>query len=439
MYRGYTGHEHLYGFADIPGLDLNNYYGCDYFVRPHDAFNLINMNGRLYDPVNGRMLSVDEAVQGSLGTQGFNKYTYAGNNPLKYTDPSGEVIGVFGSMAIGAAMGVITNGIQNTQAGQEYFKGAGKAAFKGAVFGGLTFGAGEIFQGAWVAQALAHGVIGGIQSSASGGSFRSGFMSGVVSSGVSTLIGAAANVLEFNTTQKVVSMILAGGLSGGIASRMSGGNFIDGAKQGLMTSALNHGLHMAGEGIADAMKEGGDPVWGNAQSIPAPKEKGEKGYITVSIGSKKFFGYVWKNESLTFHIPVEAQSDGNGNLYWHPYDGIKIQDATPPGGQYAGYLIPNSNGSEKNPTNFSFDFGYAYGKSIGLETAASVGVVTANYVNSESIYWQYSGHFFISNTTNLTMFGLNSINSTVTSSTYYWWGRYVNASFNNHPYGVPGK
>lgn len=68
LYRGYTGHEHL------------------------PEFGLIHMNGRMYDPILGRMLSPDNYVHGSLGTQGFNRYSYAGNNPLKYTDPSGEIL-----------------------------------------------------------------------------------------------------------------------------------------------------------------------------------------------------------------------------------------------------------------------------------------------------------------------------------------------------------
>ncbi|MCL4857728.1 MAG: RHS repeat-associated core domain-containing protein, partial [Flavobacteriales bacterium] len=64
--RGYTGHEHL------------------------AEFGLINMNGRLYDPVLGRMLSPDNYVQDATSTQGYNRYSYVVNNPLKYTDPSGE-------------------------------------------------------------------------------------------------------------------------------------------------------------------------------------------------------------------------------------------------------------------------------------------------------------------------------------------------------------
>ena len=65
--RGYTGHEHL------------------------QQFGLINMNARLYDPALGRFLSPDPYIQDPTNTQNFNRYSYVLNNPLKYTDPSGEV------------------------------------------------------------------------------------------------------------------------------------------------------------------------------------------------------------------------------------------------------------------------------------------------------------------------------------------------------------
>ena len=66
--RGFTGHEHL------------------------EWFKLINMNGRLYDPVVGRFLSPDENVQMPDFSQNFNRYTYALNNPLVYVDEDGEFI-----------------------------------------------------------------------------------------------------------------------------------------------------------------------------------------------------------------------------------------------------------------------------------------------------------------------------------------------------------
>ncbi|MFA5971547.1 MAG: RHS repeat-associated core domain-containing protein [Lentimicrobiaceae bacterium] len=48
------------------------------------------MNGRMYDPVIGRVLSPDAFVQAPGYTQSYNRYSYCMNNPLKYTDPSGN-------------------------------------------------------------------------------------------------------------------------------------------------------------------------------------------------------------------------------------------------------------------------------------------------------------------------------------------------------------
>ncbi len=64
--RGYTGHEHL------------------------QSVGLINMNGRLYDPKLHRFLQPDNNIQDPLNTQNYNRYSYVLNNPLKYTDSSGE-------------------------------------------------------------------------------------------------------------------------------------------------------------------------------------------------------------------------------------------------------------------------------------------------------------------------------------------------------------
>ena len=47
------------------------------------------MNGRIYSPKLGRMLSPDPVTQAPESGQNYDRYTYALNNPLKYTDPSG--------------------------------------------------------------------------------------------------------------------------------------------------------------------------------------------------------------------------------------------------------------------------------------------------------------------------------------------------------------
>lgn len=55
-----------------------------------DLSELINMNGRMYDPVIGRFISPDPFVQAPGYSQNLNRYTYCLNNPLTYKDESGE-------------------------------------------------------------------------------------------------------------------------------------------------------------------------------------------------------------------------------------------------------------------------------------------------------------------------------------------------------------
>jgi RHS repeat-associated protein len=64
--RGYTTHEHL----------------TDY--------GIVNMNGRLYDPIAARMMNADPFIADYTSGQDFNRYSYVRNNPLRYTDPSGN-------------------------------------------------------------------------------------------------------------------------------------------------------------------------------------------------------------------------------------------------------------------------------------------------------------------------------------------------------------
>ena len=66
--RGFEGHEMLTDFA------------------------LINMNGRVYDPVIGQFISADPVLQDENNCLNYNKYCFAFNNPLKYIDPTGCVI-----------------------------------------------------------------------------------------------------------------------------------------------------------------------------------------------------------------------------------------------------------------------------------------------------------------------------------------------------------
>ncbi|NLJ43460.1 MAG: hypothetical protein GX431_07355, partial [Bacteroidales bacterium] len=83
--RGFTGHEHL------------------------PWFNMINMNGRIYDPLTGQFLSPDNIIQLPGFTQNLNRYGYCFNNPLVYTDPDGE-LAWFIPVIIGALTGFEAGG-----------------------------------------------------------------------------------------------------------------------------------------------------------------------------------------------------------------------------------------------------------------------------------------------------------------------------------------
>jgi RHS repeat-associated protein len=99
-------------------------------------FQLINMNGRMYDPVIGRVLSPDNYVQDATNAQGFNRYSYALNNPLKYTDPDGEWNWIVA--AIGTIFGYVSYGITHNDWG---WKAVGNAVITGALWGiGYTSG-----------------------------------------------------------------------------------------------------------------------------------------------------------------------------------------------------------------------------------------------------------------------------------------------------------
>ncbi|TAJ12147.1 RHS repeat-associated core domain-containing protein [Marinilabiliaceae bacterium JC017] len=100
--RGYTLHEHL------------------------DGFGIINMNGRVYDPMVSRFLSPDPFVQLPGMAMGYNRYAYCLNNPLLYTDPSGnilEILGIaFGSWLLNSTAEAINND-------RNWFEAAGDTPF----------------------------------------------------------------------------------------------------------------------------------------------------------------------------------------------------------------------------------------------------------------------------------------------------------------------
>jgi RHS repeat-associated protein len=125
-----------------------------------DGFGLINMNGRMYDPVIGRVLSPDIAVQAPGYTQSYNRYSYCMNNPLRYTDPSGWYVAdgtsfgrdintmiyengaTFYSFGIGSPGNYFSGtGVANTSIGAQGYRYVGGGVYMDVATGnGLDFG-----------------------------------------------------------------------------------------------------------------------------------------------------------------------------------------------------------------------------------------------------------------------------------------------------------
>ncbi|MDP2136820.1 MAG: RHS repeat-associated core domain-containing protein [Candidatus Didemnitutus sp.] len=268
--RGYTDHEQL------------------------DDLGLIHMNGRVYDPTLGRFLSADPHVDDATDAQGFNRYSYVGNNPMNATDPSGyfklkEIL----PAVIGIVVAVVVTAFLGPQGGMAVFKSWGalfgglKAGFgtAAAIWGGAAGGFASGFSGSllnggsvgdafkagvigaavgaatawaagqiadifnngsgifademfanWAGRTAAHGAVGGLAAEAQGGQFRHGFLSSAAAAGIMHI----RSVGRFFQMDKgggwIAARTAAAAAIGGTASVLGGGKFANGA----VTSAFQH-------------------------------------------------------------------------------------------------------------------------------------------------------------------------------------------------------
>lgn len=218
--RGYTGHEMI------------------------NEFGIINMNGRLYDPVLGRFFSPDPYIQFPDYSQSYNRYSYCLNNPLKYTDPSGQFLEGF---ALVAAMSIFKVGSSMLRAhatGGNILK-AGLASLLTSPL--CSYGIGKLYGecgsvGKELLRAGTHGMASGLASVMDGGNFGS-FASGFISGGAaaSFMSGKMKGLAPDDCTgQNKTNILFKAALIGGGAALMTGGNFLKGAMIGYNIAAFNY-------------------------------------------------------------------------------------------------------------------------------------------------------------------------------------------------------
>ena len=242
-------------------------------------------------PVLGRFLSPDDYVQAPDFTQSFNRYSYCLNNPLLYTDPTGEIFvidDILFAAAIGAFINVAFQGMSgNISSAGDFFLAAGVGALAGsggafvgqAVAGALgaasSFG-GAIANGALVGASggFAGGFVGGAGNAWIGeASFGHGLQAGLVGGGYGALGGA-----------------LIGGISGGIQYQRQISVF----QKGCVDLDVNGGdpVPATDQFLSDAQK-----AWYNdapmnnvkvftVENVPESHMTGESGLITKNAPAK---------------------------------------------------------------------------------------------------------------------------------------------------------
>ncbi|MFH7015999.1 FG-GAP-like repeat-containing protein [Flavobacterium sp. FlaQc-47] len=199
--RGFTGHEHL------------------------QSVGLINMNGRIYDPKLHRFLQPDNFVQDPFNTQNFNRYGYCWNNPLVYTDQSGEFIPLIvgAIILVSAAVNVYQNWDKIT-GGTGKFSDIKWGKFVAYTGTGVVSGALTVYGGpygvVWAAgfQNLSNSIINGDDMSTTLTSTASGLVGGYLTMGV----GQGMGLMFPNGIFNLNNPILTGAINNTLGGMMSG-------------------------------------------------------------------------------------------------------------------------------------------------------------------------------------------------------------------------
>jgi RHS repeat-associated protein len=247
------------------------------------SVGLVHLNGRVYDPVIGRMMSADPVVGDPLNGQTWNRYSYVNNNPLAYTDPTGycAVCGVvdsagtflrhsfgwikrtllrnpiIGSLYVIASatacgpLGPVCAAVATAEVAGITTGDFGLALRAGAIAGATAlafYGVGEITSGmpgaipidgthgtfipfseGHIANIVGHALLGCGSAVASGGKCGPGALAG----GITSAAGPFLQDLQFQ------ARVVIGSTLGGVASVAGGGKFSNGAVTGAFGYLFN--------------------------------------------------------------------------------------------------------------------------------------------------------------------------------------------------------
>ena len=293
--RGFTGHEYV------------------------DGTQVIHMNGRIYDQELGRFLQPDPVIQDPTNAQSWNAYTYVFNNPLAYTDPTGnitfrQVLGIVimivgivvvrgmdggatakmgAMMAFGFASGYVATGT---------IQGGVMGAFSAAVSFGIANGAMSAGQ-EFFARALSGGVLEMVQ----GGKFGHGFASAGLTSAFMPQVGGINNDIVRTAT---------GALIGGTISKATGGKFANGAISGAIQGAMT-------KNATDAQQSRKAPSVVSKSSGMPLNEGQAKAVVKQGLGIFKRMRADGVMDNMANYDEIDAVRKQHPNAFQVKYDGVR--------------------------------------------------------------------------------------------------------------------
>jgi RHS repeat-associated protein len=257
--RGYTGHEHL------------------------DAFGIINMNGRVYDPLTAMFFSPDPYVQAPGNWLNYNRYGYCYGNPFRYTDPSGKYAVI--DDIIGAVICGTINLITNWNSSHSFWQGLSYFGIGASGYLVGEYAGGPIIAGAYMSgmndfttQAFAKG-IGNVNFAQTAFSSIIGGCTAEAGQALGKVVGPG--IKDFTSTltkSPVLQQVLNQGTTNAISgfsigtglSLLNGKSFDDalgnGAESGLMGFGIG-AVNGVVSGIQDANKHNVNPWTGELKPV----------------------------------------------------------------------------------------------------------------------------------------------------------------------------
>jgi RHS repeat-associated protein len=311
---------------DHSGPEVSSYKFTD---QEFDAeTGLYNYNARLYDPLIGRFISPDSMVQAPYDPQTLNRYSYARNNPLIYTDPSGHIF-LIDDILIGAAIGAIIGGGAAAATDGDVGMGILTGAIGGAFFGA----AGGLIEGLEITSAVAQvgmhagaGIAsGGINAAITGNDVGLGMLTGGISAGFAEFAGGFIPKFSDKAANFLVQLAgrsLIGGITGGFTAEIYDGSFSQGFAYGAATGAggylCNHVLHDILRGIQKAVVEGtkagvysvGRTVdeFAHNEQLHQGVKKGAIAALKVTVITTEFIGFkgagLWAVSNPHTAVPI---------------------------------------------------------------------------------------------------------------------------------------